>query len=231
MSEATHEEDVDRLYGLPLGEFTRERDALVRRLRSEGRREAADEVASLTKPVLAAWVVNQLARQRRADVRALVDAADAIRAGRPEADDRFRAAVDELVRAARELLVAEGRRPTDAVVRDIATTLRAVSAAQPELLVSGRLTQPVETTGFEVMAGAVPPARRRAHAPSRKKRAERARVDEARTALAAARDEARRLGREADEAERDARRLRADADAAERRVAQAEKRFARLQGG
>ena len=157
VSEPTIETEIDRLYGLPLAEFTKERDALARRLRADNRRDDAATVAELRKPVLAAWVVNQLAREQRTDIKVLVDAAAAIRAGKPGADDRFRAAAEDLVRAGRELLAASGRPATDAVVRDVATTLRAAAAAEPpELLLGGRLTEPLEATGFEAMAGAAP---------------------------------------------------------------------------
>ncbi len=222
--------EISRLYALPLGEFTRERDAVARRLRSEGRRDEAKEIADLRKPVLAAWVVNRLTRERRAEVEALVEAARAIRAGKAE-DERFRATADSLVRAGREVLLAEGRRPTDAVLRDVATTVRSAAAAEPALLLGGRLTEPVEELGFEAMAGAVPrppasPGARRQ--PKQAPQPDRAVVQEARTALAAARDEARRLARAADVAERDARSVRADADAAERSVVEAEAALARL---
>jgi hypothetical protein len=226
------EDAVDRLYGLPLSDFTAERDALSRRLRSEGGRDDAAAVVALRKPVLAAWVVNRLVRDRRADVEALVEAAAAIRAGRPDADERFRATADGLVRAARDVLVSDGRRPTDAVLRDVATTLRAAAAAEPEVLLAGRLTEPVEATGFEAMAGARPrrpgaaPARRRSQRPT--PRPDRARVEEARRAIAGARAEARRLARAADAAEREARSVRSDADAAEQRVAEAEAALAAL---
>jgi len=229
VGEPTIETEIGRLYGLPLGEFTKERDALARRLRADNRRDDAAAVAELRKPVLAAWVVNQLAREQRTDIKALVDAAAAIRAGKPGADDRFRAAADDLVRAGRELLASAGRPATDAVVRDFATTLRAAAAAEPELLLGGRLTEPFEATGFEAMAGAAP--RRSALARGESKqpaRPDRARVKQAREALAAARDEARTLGRAAQIAEREASRLRADADAADRGVAEAEAALANL---
>lgn len=226
------ETEIDRLYGLPLAEFTAERDLLARRLRSDGRRDEAAEVGALRKPVVAAWVVNRLARERRDDVRALVAAAEGIRQGKPEADERFRTVADDLVRAARELLTAEGRTASDAVIRDVATTLRSAAAAEPDLLASGRLTEPVEATGFEAMAGAVAPTKRAARTRAREApRAEKARVDEARAALTEARDDARKLGREADRAEREARRARGDAEDAERRVAEAEDRLARLRRG
>ena len=231
MGQISIDADVDRLYGLPLAAFTKERDAVARRLRAEGNRDAAAAIAELRKPVLAAWVVNRLARERSEDVKALVDAAAAIRAGKLEADERFRAAADDLVRAGREVLAADGRRPTDAVLRDVATTLRAAAATEPELLLGGRLTEPVEATGFEAMAGAAsrrPAPPRTTSKPKQAPRPDRARVQEARKALEAARGEARRLARAADAAERDARSLRADADAAEQGVVEAEAALVRL---
>ena len=232
MGEPTIETEIDRLYGLPLAEFTKERDALARRVRADTRRDDAATDAELRKPVLAAWVVNQLAREQRTDIKALVDAAAGIRAGKPGADDPFRAAADDLVRAGRELLASAGRPATDAVVRDVATTLRAAAAAEPELLLGGRLTEPFEATGFEAMAGAAPrrsaPARREPKQPARPASPDRARVTQARKALAAAREAARTLGRAAHIAEREASRLRADADAADRGVAEAEAALAKL---
>jgi len=224
------EAEIDRLYGLALEEFTKERDALARRLRADGDRDDAASVAELRKPVLAAWVVNQLARERRADVEALVEAAAAIRAGAPDADERYRTTADGLARAAREVLAEADRRPSDAVLRDVATTLRAASAADPDVLLTGRLTEPVEATGFEAMAGAAPrrPASPVARRSKKKPQPDRERVDAARKALADARDEARRLGRAADAAEREARRLRADADAADSEVADARAALAKL---
>ncbi len=226
MGESPLDAEIDRLYGLPLAEFTKERDALARRLRADGERDEATAIADLRKPVLAAWVVNRLARACRTDVESLVEAAAAIRAGKPDAGERFRTIADGLARAAREVLAGADRRPSDAVLRDVATTLRAAAAAEPDLLLRGRLTEPVEATGFEAMAGAAPrrpssPAAGRQPKKKKKPQPDRARVQAARKALAEARDEARRLARAADVAERDARRLRADADAAGQGVADA----------
>jgi hypothetical protein len=223
--------EIDRLYGLSLTEFTKERDALARRLRADGDRDDAASVAGLRKPVLAAWVVNRLAREHRADVQALVESAAAIRAGEPEADERFRGAADDLARAARTVLAEAGRPPTDAVLRDVATTLRSAAAAEPDVLLAGRLTEPVEATGFEAMAGAAPrrpAARTPGRQTAKRRQPDRARVQAARKALADARDEARRIAREADAAEREAGRLRAAADAAERDVAEAEAALEKL---
>jgi hypothetical protein len=111
----------------------------------------------------------------------------------------------------------------------VATTLRSTAAGDPELLTSGRVTEPAEATGFEAMDGALTPAKRTGRRPSRvDRKAERAELDEARATLKAAREEARTLGGVADRAEQEARRARADADAAKRRAAEAEERLARL---
>src|SRR3954451_21313497 len=55
---------VDELYGLALDEFVPRRDALAKRLRADGRREEAAEVAALRKPSVAAWAANQAIRSQ-----------------------------------------------------------------------------------------------------------------------------------------------------------------------
>ena len=65
---------ADELYGLPLERFVPERQALARELRTGGRREQAAEVASLRKPSVAAWAVNQLVRTQRKAVAEIVPA-------------------------------------------------------------------------------------------------------------------------------------------------------------
>ena len=225
--------EADRLYGLPLDEFTRERDALARRLRGEGEREAAAEVTALRKPVLAAWVVNQLARRRKAEMRELLQAAKAVKAGRKDADERFRAAVEALSRSGRALLADDGQQVSDAVLRDVASTLRSGAASEPELLAAGTLTQPIEATGFEAMAGATVrrPDRRSAAPRKAEARPDRRRVEAAKQAVSEARAEARRLDREADAAESSARKAREAAEQAAERLAEAEARLEREQSG
>jgi hypothetical protein len=224
--------EIARLYGLPLAEFTPERDALARRLRAEGDKQRAAEVAALKKPVLAAWAVNRLVRTQRKDVDALVAAAAAIRKGKNDADERFRKTLERLTKSARDVLAEPGREPTDAVVREVATTLRSAAAAEPEALAQGLLTQPVEASGFAAMAGVVLAPRRSARseakaAPPRRDAVELSRL---RKALSASRDEARRLRREAERAERAAQDAHARADDADRRVEVAATALAEAQG-
>lgn len=54
--------EIDRLYALPLDEFTAARNGLARRLRREVAPAAGDEVKQLRKPSVAAWALNQVRR-------------------------------------------------------------------------------------------------------------------------------------------------------------------------
>lgn len=54
----------DELYDLPSSEFTTARNALAKRLRSEGRKEDAAIVAKRKRPNRAAEALNRVARQQ-----------------------------------------------------------------------------------------------------------------------------------------------------------------------
>ena len=77
-TKADFDGDLDRLYQLPLSEFTSARNELARELRAQGEREKADEIKQLRKPTAAVWVVNQLARERPLDVQRLLNAGEAL---------------------------------------------------------------------------------------------------------------------------------------------------------
>src|SRR5919201_6392463 len=115
------EDEIDRLYGLPLDEFTRARAELARRIRQEGDSERAAEIKLLRKPSLPAWVINQLARQRELDMQRLLKAGEQLAGAQAEAiraqsGDAFlearrdeRHALDALAARAREILADAGR--------------------------------------------------------------------------------------------------------------------------
>jgi hypothetical protein len=133
------DEAAGRLYGLPLEEFTRERDAAARELRKAKERDAAAAVAKLPKPSQAAWAANALTRERRDLVDALLSAGDELRdaqeravsgggaAALREAAAAERAAVDALVEAAKDLRPG-GRKPTAQTLDRLRTTLHAAAA-------------------------------------------------------------------------------------------------------
>jgi hypothetical protein len=166
-------EDVaGRLYGLPLEEFTRERDAAARELRKAKERDAAAAVAKLPKPSQGAWAANALARERRDLVDALLAAVDDLReaqqnavAGRGagalrEATAAERAAVEAMVDAAKELRPS-GRKPTAQTLDRLRTTLHAVATddAVRDALDEGRLVEDAAGAGaWGLMPGADAPA-------------------------------------------------------------------------
>jgi hypothetical protein len=232
--EGVDEAEVDRLYGLPLDRFTEERDTLARRLRQEGRRDAADAVKGLRKPSLAAWTVNLLARERPEEIRALLDAAEGVRRAHGagpkelrEATAAEREAVSALVESARAVLAAAGRPATEGTLDAVAGTLQAAAAAEEtrDALERGRLERELEPSGFDALAGlslAAPAGKRRQARESRERTPDRRRVEKARASLAEAQARARELRRTAEGAERAAKRARADADRAEAEVKRAE---------
>ena len=167
---ATLDREIDRLYQLPLEEFTAGRNALARRLKSEGDNEAAEQVAALAKPSVPVWAINQLARQEKAKMRTLLDAgaklrksqeralsgggSDALRTA--QADERE--AIRDLVQRAGAILERAGRSPSRTILERIRSTLAAAALADTarDTLKAGRLTDELQMSGFEALAGIEP---------------------------------------------------------------------------
>jgi hypothetical protein len=193
------EDAAGRLYGLPLEEFTRERDATARELRKAKDREAAEQVGKLPKPTQAAWAANALVREHRDLIDALLDAVDDLReaqeaavAGKGAAALRDaaaaeRAAVDDLVAAARKLKPG-GRKPSEATLERLRTTLQAAATDEEvrSALDRGRVVADAEGGGaWGLVPGAdvpaTPPPRRtkpRAKPKSKDEAAERRAAEE-----------------------------------------------------
>jgi hypothetical protein len=172
------EEAAERLYGLPLEEFTRERDATAKALRREKERDAAAAVGALQKPSASAWAMNAIAREHPELRDELLAAGEELRAAQEaalagegpealrEATARQRRAVDAIVEAAGEL--RPGGRPLSPTAIDrLRRTLQASAAdeAVRDAIAAGRLVRDAEGGGawpFGVDTGAAPPAARRA---------------------------------------------------------------------
>jgi hypothetical protein len=144
--------DLDRLYQLPLAEFTAARNALAK--------TGGAGVRALEKPTLPAWAVNQLYWRQRKTYDALIAAAEtqrrthhAVLAGRKgdlratgKAHD---AAVEAALKATLSIVSAEGHPLTEATRIGTLTTLRALPGDEP----AGRLTRTLQPGGFEMLAG------------------------------------------------------------------------------
>ncbi|SRR6266511_668678 len=204
--------ELDDLFGRPLSEFTTARNELARRLKKAGQEEAAGRVQALRKPSVPVWAVNQLARRHPDEVKELVDAGERLRkaqqaafrgSGRDavrEATTAERTATRTLTRLARDLLAEDGRPPTRAVTDRIGSLLRS-SAIEPEaaeLLVAGRLSEEVDSTGFGAVAE-IAPARPPRAKPRPKAHIERQRREQERRRLKARAEQLERRAEEADE--------------------------------
>jgi hypothetical protein len=157
-----HGADIDRLYSLPLEEFTRERDELAKRLRKEGDADAADAVKALKKPSVAAWAVNQVQRDRPDEVRELIDVTEELhrvykklssagaRERLEEAAEMQRKLIRSLVRCASQLLEAGGHAASDATLGKVADTLRAAALDDDvrEQLAHGRVVKEQRAAGL-----------------------------------------------------------------------------------
>lgn len=190
---AARESEIDRLYALPLGEFTDGRNELVRKLRKQKLREEADEVAALRKPSVAAWVVNQLARESRREIDLLLDAGHRIRDGQTkgnreafaQARQTEREALQVLGKAAEQILNRSSRSNTATLDR-VLNTLRAAAVTPEgrELLARGRLENELAPVGFEQLTGVSLPAA------NPRKRQQPAKREQGRTDLKRARQKA-----------------------------------------
>ncbi|HYY64186.1 MAG TPA: hypothetical protein VE688_06205 [Gaiellaceae bacterium] len=231
------EKELDRLYSLPLDEFTKERNELARRLAKAGQGDAAAEVKQLAKPSIPVWTVNQLARREPGEVRALLRSGEELRKaqqraleGKGAADlqkrlDDQRRSVRALARLGREILADEGRSASDAIVERIGKTLdaAALDEASSSLLRAGRLTEELEPPGFEALAGMAPAGALRKERPAAGKRKSSGGAG-ARRRVADAKREARGLEREAVRAEREAERSEQAAAEARRAATEARER-------
>ncbi len=218
--------DQQDLYGLPLEDFVPARSALAKALRKQGERARAEEIASLRKPSIAAWAVNQLIRTQKREVDGLFAAGDALQSAQSEllagkgdaptlrsAVAREREAVDALASKARGLLSADGHELSQTTLDRVSDTLHA-AALDPDArteVEQGALQRELRHVGLGEIGAITPaPARSRtrkagaesqakARASADAKRAKREseqRAKEARAAEAAARRAAERAERE-----------------------------------
>jgi hypothetical protein len=152
---ARRKQDLDtavaELYRLPLDEFTGARNDLVKRLRGDGKRAAADEVKGLAKPTAAAWIVNRLSRDSRADLKKLLSAGDRMRQASTATKLRAESATEREAIARLLGRVEEVAGPQSAATTErVRETLHA-AAGDPEvgaLVSAGRLTKEQRLVGF-----------------------------------------------------------------------------------
>jgi hypothetical protein len=119
--ERLDEQHLHQLLATPPDEFVATRNALVKRLKAEGEREQAGEIAAMRRPAWVDWALNVTAAEHAADVERFADAAEAMRdaqrgavTGRSGVDLRtamtgLRDRTGELARRANAVLTNHGR--------------------------------------------------------------------------------------------------------------------------
>jgi hypothetical protein len=219
------DEIIDRLYGLPLAEFTAARNEAARELRKAGEREAAERVKALRKPTAAAGAVNRLVRERRGEVEQFLQAALALRDAQFSGKGDLATATRQEHEALGRLLAIGG----EAVRQTLLAAAVDDDAAQQ--LREARLERELEPRGFGTLLAHAPPAavmpagttapRPAPHspeweAPKPDDRAARARLGDAEAALAAAETEEREARRRWEVAQHELERARTAVDTAQR---------------
>ncbi|MEP7054024.1 MAG: hypothetical protein ABI912_02100 [Actinomycetota bacterium] len=167
---------IDSLYRLTPEDFVSARDSLARALRSAGDKEMSAQVKALRRPSVAAWLVNQLARERDDELDELLATGAVLRAtqaavlsGRADGAQLQaltagrREQIDALLAAARDLAAQADRKnaPLDAVDATLIAATADESAAAA--VRSGRLVKELSYSGFGLsddIAEAVAPALR-----------------------------------------------------------------------
>ena len=148
---------IDDLYQQPLDEFVAARAALAKTLSGAD----AQRVKRLVKPTVVPWAVNQVYWRARRVFDALLATGSSVRKAqvaalegrkadvRAESEAHRRAVADAVAEAVR-LADAAGSKPgRDALTR----TFEAVSLAAEPIETPGRLTRPLQPSGFEALGG------------------------------------------------------------------------------
>jgi hypothetical protein len=204
------------LFGAPREDFTALRDSWVKRARAQQRADIADQLRTLRKPTMAAWLVNQVSRRHPDDLAALIDVGDALRTAHHElAGDRLRALSRQrqelsrqLTRRARAIAAEAGHSFGDAAVDQVESTWTSAAAdtTAADLVRAGHLsaalTPDSEQDWLAVAVSSTPPRERPApkSAPAQPK-ADPPRAKD-RSALRDARHDLQQAQRTLDQAER-----------------------------
>jgi len=222
--------ETQKLYALPLPEFTAARNARSKALKKEDP-ELAAAVAALPKPSVAAGALNALVNEDPSEVRALVQSGKRLRAAQE-------AAVTGKKGADLNEAVAEHRTALDRVQRDLrrrklsgptlekATQTLRVASIDPELwplLERGLLHEDLAASGFGLDPSLVPkrPAAKRKQAAPKPDRKAEERRRQALEALREAEATLKEAERRARAAHRELERAQADVERARKRAEEA----------
>lgn len=149
---------ADELYAANSTDFIALRKAAVAAARADGDKELAADIGKLRKPTAVGWALNVLARECPDDVGALLDVGDALReAQRTLSAESLRAfdkqrqqVIAGLTKRTAQLAIDRGQPLGDNAIREVGQTLGAAMADPEtgELLRIGRVISAVQHSGF-----------------------------------------------------------------------------------
>jgi len=228
---------AEELYALSPGDFTAARDERAAQARADGDRDLAQAIGGLRRPVVSAWLVNQLAREAKDQVAELVALGGSLRQAQQDlAGERVRelsaqrrTLVATLVAEAKRIAARDGRPAGLQVEREVDATLQAALAdsGAAAAVQAGCLASPLSYAGLGVGDAASVATRGRrapAAAPTRdrteRKPPRREQTGAKRPREAPAEREARRA---AEQAEREARQAAAEEERRANKIAEAQR--------
>ncbi|MUK03591.1 ANTAR domain-containing protein [Vibrio cholerae] len=152
-------DQANRLYALPLDEFTAARNAAATSARKEGDRELASALRALPKAASSAWLVNVLVTRRRDEIEQVLELGASLREAQSGVD---RAHLQALGQQRQRLLSAVARQSLEAAAElghdvgpaalpGVEQTLRAALAdpAAAAAVLTGRLVRTLEASGWD----------------------------------------------------------------------------------
>jgi hypothetical protein len=228
---------AEELYALSPGDFTAARDERAAQARADGDRDLAQAIGGLRRPVVSAWLVNQLAREAKDQVAELVALGGSLRQAQQDlAGERVRelsaqrrTLVATLVAEAKRIAARDGRPAGLQVEREVDATLQAALAdsGAAAAVQAGCLASPLSYAGLGVGDAASVATRGRrapAAAPTRdrteRKPPRREQTGAKRPRETPAEREARRA---AEQAEREARQAAAEEERRANKIAEAQR--------
>src|SRR5215471_7208215 len=225
---------AEELYALSPGDFTAARDERAAQARAAGDRDLALAIGGLRRPVVSAWLVNQLAREAKDQVAELVALGESLRQAQQDlAGERVRelsaqrrTLVAALVAEAKRIAARDGRPAGLQVEREVDATLQAALAdsGAAAAVQAGCLASPLSYAGLGV-GDAASVATRGRRAPAAAPARDKAERKPARRAPAGGKRETpaeREARRAVEQAEREARQAAAEAERRANKIAEAQ---------
>jgi hypothetical protein len=227
---------AEELYALSPGDFTSARDEHAAQARAAGDRDLAQAISGLRRPVVSAWLVNQLAREAKDQVAELVALGESLRQAQQDLDGervrelsaQRRTLVAALIAEAKRIAARDGRPAGLQVEREVDATLQAAlaDAGAAAAVQAGCLASPLSYAGLGVGDAATVATRGRRAPTARPARdkAERkpARREQARAGRPRETPAEREARRAAEQAEREARQAAAEEERRANKIAEAQ---------